>query len=514
MLWENKLPTKKYNILIVFLFLLLFVPRIFFLENDLPAFGIGLYQPKDEGRYSMMAIDYYKYHNLYSADGYDIYTPPTFRANVLQNVLQMLSFSIWGNTYWGLRFPSCLLAFSVVVLLIRIIFCICKRERLLRKYYEKIVLCTLIFLGCNFPFLLAGKVAEGSIGRMFSVAFALWICCEYKFKDEERYFLLGLVSVLSIFFVYLSNVSLVLANIGLLFYILITHKEDLWLFIKNVFLGSLVGGLLSEVYYIKVWETGAIRNFFMSINSFSDRLLTNDNAKRSGGSSAFFISNMFFFDYVLLVLFLLGMFFLLLYLRKHINIPMAYTVLIILAFIFQTLFTSDYNERKSILVLPAVLIIICFGSVILLKWREENSSLKPVKWCYLCSIMIALIIEVIGFLMRKNWNYIEDFEPVDFNVILCSIAIQAAVLLTGAFASLYNRNGYIKLFLLLPIVISLMTNIFFDMKYMYRYNVFSEKNAMIAIGDEIGSNYVIAPYAIDFCLYNDIKPISNTFSQY
>ena len=513
MFQRNKFSIKKGSFLIIFLFLVLFIPRIFFLENDLPAFGIGLYQPKDEGRYSMMAIDYYKYNNLYSANGYDIYTPPTFRANILQNALQIVFFSLCGNNYWGLRLPSCILSFGVVGLLIRIIFCKCKGERNLFPYYKEIILCTLVFLGSSFPFLLASKVAEGSIARMFSISLALWICCENKFNEEERFFMLGLFSVLSIFLIYLSNVTLVLANVGLLFYFLLCRREVLWTYVKNILSGVIVGVIFSEIYYLKVWKIGAIHNFLISINSFSDRLIPSDTAKRSGGSFAFFISNMFFFDFVLLVLFLFGVFLIMIYLRNHINVPMAYTLFIVFAFIFQTLFTNDYNERKSILVLPAIFCIIYFSITILFEWRKKNIHDKLIKESFIISISIALIIELVALFMRKKWHYIDDFETVDLIVLVVSAMVQMFLLLIFGFA--YSKvQTHIKLFLHIAIILSLITNIFFDIKYVYQYNIFSEKETMLAIGDEIGDNYVIAPYAIDFCLYNDIKPISNTFLQY
>ena len=47
---------------------------------------------------------------------------------------------------------------------------------------------------------------------------------------------------------------------------------------------------------------------------------------------------------------------------------------------------------------------------------------------------------------------------------------------------------------------------------MFNYKSYTEKEAMLAIGEKVGNEYVYGVYSIAFTLYNDIKPVVNTYN--
>ena len=65
-MFKNKL--KKLNpvkIAVIIFFVFIFALRAYDLEADIPARGLVLYQPIDEGAYANMALYQYNYQSLY-----------------------------------------------------------------------------------------------------------------------------------------------------------------------------------------------------------------------------------------------------------------------------------------------------------------------------------------------------------------------------------------------------------------------------------------------------------------
>ena len=81
--------------------------RILNLDQDLPPWGIGYYQPVDEGSYSLLALNYTHYGYLNPTTigdiSYEVNTPLQTRTNIFGNILSIISLSLFGNNYYGFR---------------------------------------------------------------------------------------------------------------------------------------------------------------------------------------------------------------------------------------------------------------------------------------------------------------------------------------------------------------------------------------------------------------------------
>lgn len=520
---NEKQISKKSFIIMVLGVLLLYTARIFFLENDFPAFGIGLYQPKDEGRYSMMALDYLNYGNLYTAGKYEIYTPPTFRVNVLQNFLQYVCMKAFGKNYYGFRLPSFLASLAIVLLCSRVIYCLFKRYYKIDKLYYIISVVVLLYFLTDFSFLLASKCAESSIFRAFSIALSLWIIFEFNIHEDVRFFLLGALSVFAVFFIYISNVTIGFAVMILTVSLFISkrRKENLNK-LRAIISGGIIGFVCAEAYYIKVWKVGALQNIFISADSFSDRMITEEIKepvflKAFKGLFSFWGSNMFFFNVLVLILLLWSLVMISYYIIREKDENLFILLGLLMGFIVQSILIDDYNERKAITIIPAVIIIIVMGIIIFVNnpgiWK--GTKRKYVKITIVGCTVFVYFCNVMAVLRRYELIYIDDFEKFDLyfllvlNLILCFLITIICIM----FMLDKNRNWIYGIMRMACIGV-LVINLFFDMKYVYLYQHYTEKDAMIDIGNVIGNNYVIASYSIGFCLYNDIMPISNTEEKY
>lgn len=518
---NEKCINKTVVIAMVLVFGILYTFRIFFLENDFPAFGIGLYQPKDEGRYSMMALNYLNYNNLYSAGNYEIYTPPTFRVNVFQNLFQFLCMKVLGKNYYGFRLPAFLTSIAIVLICVRVIYCLFRRYYKISKLYYSTTAAVLLYFLTDFSYLLASKCAESSIFRAFIIVLSLWIIFEFHIDEEVRFFVLGVLGVFSMFFIYISNITIVVALMVLAVALIISKKRNFYK-LKAIISGGIIGFICAEVYYIKVWKVGALQNVFTSVDSFSDRIIVEKTKepiflKALKGMFSFWGSNIFFFNVFILILLLWSLVIVGYFVVKKKDEKLFFLLDLLICFLIQATLIDDYNERKSITIIPVVIVIIVMGIIVFANNSDaqEKKGGKRMKAAIICCTLFLYICNAMAVVRRYELMYMDDFEKTDIcflavlNITLFSLITLICILflLNRSRKSIY---GLMKT----ACVFALAVNLFFDIKYVYLYQHYTERDAMVGIGDVIGNNYVIASYAIDFCLYNDIMPISNTDEKY
>ena len=116
----NKLLKKITNsrlilLIAVILVAALYCLRVFNLDQDLPAWGVAFYQPKDEGCYALLAVNEWEYGTIAPenpfAEGTTMLVQEHVRTNLLGNLLEIASFHLFGDNYYGLRMPMVLLGF-------------------------------------------------------------------------------------------------------------------------------------------------------------------------------------------------------------------------------------------------------------------------------------------------------------------------------------------------------------------------------------------------------------------
>lgn len=499
---------------VVLIIFSLFLVRIINLECDLPGYGMTFYQPIDEGLYSRAAINYCHYGNFFSTGKYELSLSSTFKSNAFNIMLQILSFKVFGNTYYGLRMPSVIIAgiiFVLIYITIRKIFA----QSLKPLQNRMLTILFMVYVLFDFSFLILSRVVENSNMRALSGILAVFIYSKTQEKEKLRYFLLGMLSVISIFLIYFSNVFILLA-LGMLVLTYVFRKQ--WDMLKAVIhyggVGVLTGLILSEIYYRIIWNTGALQSFFDGVFSFSERTST------SLGQTVFLIrwiknclifwdSNMFFYGILLLFITLLALIVNLYTAIKKRKDFDLFVCFLIIAMVVQAVFFHDWMERKSITIYP----VLIGNAALFFTNLEQFQEILKRKYAKHVSILfvvfyIFLLYTMIRF--RINYSYFPDFDSKALYVVVCGAVVQIIIIFILLFVYLLNKTTLkiVRILSCLCFLIGIAVNGYFDFEYAFSYDLFTEKQAMVEIGKTIGNNYVLGPYAYGFTLYNEIQPVS------
>ncbi|MCI9198948.1 MAG: hypothetical protein HFI03_00715 [Lachnospiraceae bacterium] len=491
-----------------------FLLRIMHLDLDLPGFGIALYQPIDEGIYSRMALNLYNHGNLFNSGSYVLATSPTFRTNLFGNIAQYVCMKVIGDNYYGFRLPYFLAALGMVIILLKTINTVLVENKVNDHIRIMALFGIMAYITIDFSFLMGSRVVENSILRALIVAIMFGGFLKY-FQDEKKcYFIIGFCAVFSIFLVYFSNVF-VLVPLAVLFFNQLARKQ--FQKAKKIFSYMFIGGIsafaYAEFYYICVWKEGALYNFFSSIFSFSGRI--------GGGSGGnifkkcftnmgwFWGANIFFFSFLLLFLTLIAFIFNTVYAIKKNDEKCLFVVSFIWGLLLQSIFTSDYIERKCLSIFPILIVNIVYFIII---WsREERLKEQYNRIFLVASYIISILLWVYALFLRQSKFYFKDYSEMDISFIIYTSLLQ--MIFVGIFIWVYIWKNEIVYFRRIAIGFTLLfymlLNVYFAAKYVYCYNSYSEKQIMIDIGDLIGDGYVLGGYAHAYTLYNDIKPIVN-----
>lgn len=503
---------KVYYICIGMLFLL-FSLRIFNLDCDLPPFGISYYQSIDEGLYSKMAINLYKYDSLLNTADFSLYTAPNYRANIIGNILQYISLKILGNNYYGFRIAYVIIAMLALFLIIKTVEEITKQYGISVKNSRFFILSIMIFVIADFSYLMMSRTVENSNIRVAILILSIYIFV--KANTKYRYFLLSFIGILSIFLVYYSHiVTIATASVLVLNSLFRKNWEHTKKIIIQYLLGILLGIIIAELYYLLVWNTGAFSNLFKAIFDFSDRINTVQSAgllkKLVKGVFLFLNSNMFFYSFAFLFLSIVSIIFNIGYaIKKNDEIYLLINVIIILGFV-QSVLTQDWMERKAIVFYPALIINIILFIINISKNRlVVNIKQSTKKICYTL-FCIALLINIYTmFRLHINYSYFYDFGKADILIVLISIAFQFVCIVIFVYKYIFKKNYNGKLYYCIIMLSVVVINLFFSFKYVYLNDSYVSKKTMKEIGNIVGQDYIAGPYAYGFSLYNDCKMISN-----
>lgn len=511
---NNAVFTALYVILILFFFF-----RIIGLDRDIPCYGLGFYQAKDEGQYSQMALNYYNNGSLYNAKGIEVTTSTMFRSNILGNILQFLSLLLFGDNYYAFRLPYFLFSFLIIVFCTKTIKLYSKQNSVSNSFCKKYILLMLLFFDIDFPYLLMSRVVENSCLRALFLSVVVYLWLRLKNKNKLRCFIIGMLSILGILCLYFSNITLLITLFALALYktiytiknkIFYKELKDFYLF---SFLGIVFGNIIAELYYLLIWKEEAWYNFYKAIFNFSDRIVTVSSSSSSGvlfkylkiifkGTMTFTSSNIFFYSTFLGVLLLFSLFINISSLKKY-NEDIFFVVTIQIIFIMQAVATNDYAERKAITILPVILLsgfiacYKCFDS-------KVHNNIDKVLSAYIICLFAFMFYSM--FWKRISENYFADFESND--IVFWIICVIAEMFILYSMI-LFRNETKISHWIAIVVFISILKNGYFDVKYVYKYDLYTEKNAMIGIGKIADNQFVAGPYTYGYTLYNNIYPICN-----
>lgn len=510
---------KLFNaILIGGMFVFLF--RIVNLDCDLPPFGISYYQSIDEGLYSKMAINLYKYGSLTNTGDFVLTMAPNYQVNIIANIVQYFFMLLLGNNYYGFRMSYVLIAFITFYLQIHI----CKE--IIKKYNwdiakgRLIILGLMIFIITDFSYLLMSRTVENSCFRAFSLSIAIYIFL--KISPRYKYFYLSLIGILSIFLIYYSNI-IILFCAGILFINAMLKKECKRLKTMSVqyFFGISIGVVVAECYYLCIWKQEAFYTLFQAITSFSERVsIVHSQSlleKLTDGFFLFFSSNMFFYSLTFLVLSIIAFFVVSKYAIKEDDELLILLNACIIGGLLQSMLTSDWMQRKAISFYPALIVNIFFMCCYFCNYKEfyviyvERKNIK-----YKLSILALwffLLVNVYKMLEIHNTSeYFKDFAYLDVIIVAVGFFVQFILISFLVFIYVFTSVKIKKRYSMLLIAMTIFVNLFFSCKYVFNNDNYSSKNTMKDIGVIVGNDYIAGPYAYGFSLYNDCKMISSEIS--
>lgn len=503
---------------------LVYFARGFLLESDLPPWGVIAYQPIDEGIYANLALNFINFGSInpndYYAGQYEYLMQSHMICNVVGNFFTALSLLVFGDNYFGLRMGVVFIGYLILIL-----FCLTINE--LRKTYgaeEKgaltMAFLLIIALLSSFVFFNATKAVEPSISRLLLVQLIIYCLVKRNIPIQIRGLLAGFLVFVAIFFVYVTNLFMGIPVIAYAIYVFVNQgKRSGLLFVLFGLLGAAVAFLLAGLYYWFIWDTTPIANAINSVLIFessgrSDGAYTMGGANLLRNARAFFLSNI-----MLYLLPIAGVVFacfvpLLCQAFKSTGGPILVLLMTVLGFFAQTIVSDDFVLRKAVVILPTLLLL--FYCCYLWATKQNMSEWKLSKKAVLCIfsiVAIAVMIYVTYYrLFRANSQTFSRLDYSEFDIVLllinCAVSvIVVAVFLIGVLAN--NRKASCGS-MLACVLICIVINTCLVMYHNVFNQTYTEKEAMIELGEVADGKIIAGEYENGFTLYNDILPLLNT----
>ena len=493
--------------LIYLLLLLLFLIRIINIEADIPQTYLVDYSSTDEGIYGNLALNLQNWGSLMhplKISGITLEQNLQIILDIIGNTVIYVFMFIFGDNYYGFRLGIVFVAFLTLIFIVLSIKKLKENYGINHHYFE---ILTLLFLDINFIFYSASRVVEPTIFRLFFSSIIIYIYISVK-RNSLRSFLIGLFTTISIFLVYINNTFLIL---GIVIYILILlfmkqKKEAIQNIIYGL-VGVITGILLSEIYYLAVWDTEAFKNLFEVIKSFNSNTNYTIVADSTKVSYTFYLltylkrvvkfisSNLLFyslstFSLVIASLYNLKKFF------KEEKKDYFFCLSMIVALFIQTLVSEDFINRKSIVLLPFI-IYICINYIILHQRKEVSLSLYNVgeiSFLILCIVIQKIYLPFSGY---------AGFNTNDKVIVILYILIPTIIFLLS-FSMRWSYKFLISMFL-----VFCLGNMLFIYRYYFRNIYFYDKEMMISL-DKYGNQIILGEYINGYTLYNNIRTLPIT----
>lgn len=520
------------TLIIIIIFVALFSLRCVYLEQDMPPWGLTSYTPVDEGSYSILALNQYNYGtiNPTNLDGiYDFHTPSHVRVNIIGNYISYISLNIFGDNYYGLRMGYILFSLINLLLLFLILRTLMLKYSIDRNENKKLLSVLMLYMLCDFSFFVSSRVVEPSIVRMLFVQLVVLTFLKLQNRKRIRLFLTTFIATLSIFAVYVTNVFLLL-SIGLIiiYFGIRDGKKEFWWYVLSGILGFVFALVAVQAYYYLFWDTNALLNMFNAVFDFSASAgYANNGAIRTviKNSVKFLSANLFLYNLPVLAAWILSVPIVLRLALKKRDENIFLLIALVFSFMLQTMVSEDYVVRKLLVIYPVFIYMIVLGylfrnefmSVVKSVSRRFNCNANIIKVVYLVLPVIVCTGVYFFRLYILRDGTIQDFQASDKLVILMFGLLPILILtLIYIYNDIIRRIFSKDVFILLSrivIIASIFVNVFFVTKYIFLSPTFSERDAMIELGEFVDDSFVLGEYENGFTLYNDIKPVLNTYDQ-
>tara|TARA_B100001287_G_scaffold240654_1_gene215173 strand:- start:70 stop:1737 length:1668 start_codon:yes stop_codon:yes gene_type:complete len=491
---------RAFNSLFIKVFLItLCISRFFYLDQDVPSYMISGISQEDESYYSIGAVLRYfsdlgltePEYNSTAADPVCLYSTP----------LTYLSFHVFGNNYWGLRF-------SVPVLSLLVIFLLYKSAKNKLKTNLTSVNFLLFLLVTDFYFFAVSRYQNPQLYSLLVISFCLF--CFYNVRDtNKKIFLVTFISVSSVLFIYVYNIFLVF---GALFYFTTIGfiKKDFKVLLYLVF-----GGLASFLVFIITLQ-------IMGFTIFDYvKIFTDFNEKRNAisveielgivnaifsavkNASSILFTNLFRYNLIWLLFFIYGIISRIVLILKNgfklMNTDFLFFIMIC-AFI-QAAFLNSYPFKKWVVLLP---VVYCFGIEFFKKFSITDSKM------FLIAVFFLVPISLYSYKINNSINYWSGFNygyyenvPIFISIIPLFTVLIFVVSIIFYFKS--HLKSWIYFFcILLNVMISI--NVFFLNKK------FELRDYLLKLKPQLENQYLIDGFPHAYCLYSNAIPILNPYS--
>lgn len=520
---------------LIFLICCFYFLRIICLEQDLAPWGVGYYQPADEGQYVLPAINQFNLGvaNPESLEPYSSFVPYNLRTNLFGNMLTLWLMEHIGDNYYGFRMSSVIFGFlNLLLLYINLNFLKKIAGKKENRMANWAIAGILVFITVDFTFFNASIVVEPTIVRMLVAQILLLIVFLTRNHGCIRYFLLAFFSMLSIGIVYFTNLFFLLACGFLL--LSQWRKEGTKKFIQYGIMfvvGMLAGGCLAEIYYVSVWNSHFLNDFFNAILSFS----TSTGYQITGVSNLtaipkslikavafYFSANPFFYCVPILSALLVLFPGILVCIFKNFDENVTFLFALPFSFLLQTLFSIDCITRKALIIYPIAICLIYYLALVYdVQCKEflRNKCSKKIQGAYF-GLSAAFLMGVICFRLFV----VSDGSRLDFS-FMDKVLVFGGGALTCFVVLLWNAYGFWRenedmrgtrrfkkmyiMLCLLPFCVSPLMVV----RHFVLDRTYTERDMLIEIGEVADNKYVVGAYVSGFTLYNNIKPITTILEE-
>ena len=522
MVFNSSKKTRKLIGVVISLTVLYFL-RVINLEQDLPPWGIANYQPMDEGQYATMAINEYKYHSFrpdLQLTDINFDTNAHVRNDLVGNIAVYIGLLVFGNTYYGLRMGSVLFGFLNIVLLVLGLFHFYKKGEK-NKFNNIVFLGLVVYSILDFIYFIASRTMETTIYRLFFLLLILNVYLWLEEKNKLRFLIMGILSIVAIFMVYITNVFIFAACLALCTIFLdFKDKTEYYDSMSNYFAGCGVGFVMCDFYYYAAWGTSCVQNTFKIISDFSSNdyyVNTNIWESISSNLKGLLGANINIYNISIITMVLLSVPFLLNIIKKEKNDQICFILLIFICYILQTLVSEDFVIRKFILVYPLLLILLYYTFLRRKNWLGIFNNLgKKQRFMYASYSLAVILLSFYVIGSRLIWSgddSLNDFHRIDI-ILIVSISIMEIILIATCITYMLNKRikeNYILTCIISCLVLGIILNQYMTTKYILLNPTFTEKQIMVDLQKDVGDNYLFGGFAIGFSLYNDTKPVTGSY---
>jgi hypothetical protein len=514
---------KRANVVFLFIiFCLYLVLRVLYLDADVPIINIIRIADIDEFYYSIGGFNLYYFGDIKNS------VMPLAESDLspfatLLDLFTYISLTIFGNNYYGLRMASVLAACLIFVLIILILRKTVRSFFNVSKFRENLfVYLILIYFSLDFSFLIMSRICEPTIYRSLSMVVVVYFFAHVnKLSPSSKMFLpsflIGIISMATVFFVYFYNIFIVAAAF-ISFFLFIKSRGMKYVFKCLVLYGA--GALLTFVVYdlyVRFSFGKSFISYLELLSTFSDRVSGPVVKDQGILTSAWhflrhtflrnFGTNMFKFNLPFLFAFLSLLPVYLSKVFKEKKVFDLFVVCLIGFWFLQTMFENSFPDKRHTIMFPLFILVIIYSIDYFHKFLEEIKDSLMKRWCLLFYYSFILAI---GYLIFKGFG-LKDVssspELMSFN-IFNGILLLLMFLIFILVVFRYLPVGIVKfvpLFFILPSFCLYLSQVVQKRTYSYR-------DMMIEMGEHVDYKNVVGGISYAVRLYNKSIPSVNSYA--